>query len=152
MPDYGYVDVEPVTAIMMTATCTHDQLGPTIARLFGELSQANPEAELVGPPMIYYRDWRPSDCDIEAALPVAEGTMPRSGTTLKTYPACTALISTHTGPYEGLPDAWMGMWRYVEQNGVEVDMPCWDVYVNDPGVEPDPAKWTTELYIPLKKH
>lgn len=152
MAGYEYIDVEAVTAIVMTATCAHDQLGPTIGNLFADLSSANPEAELVGAPMVVYTDWRVDSCDIEVALPVEPGTTPRSGTILKTYPACTALMTTYVGPYEGLPEAWMGIWRYVEANGVDAGMPCWDSYVIGPNEEPDASKWTTELYIPLAKH
>lgn len=151
MSEFEYVDVDPVTAILMTATVSHNELGATIGRLFGELGAANPEAEMVGPPMVVYTAWRPNDCDIEVALPVEQGTSPRSGTILKTYPSCTALRTTYTGSYEGLSDAWMGLWKYVEDNGVQAGMPCWDSYIVGPTTEQNPSNWVTELYVPLEK-
>ena len=119
--------------------------------MFGQISQSNPEAEMIGPPMIKYYDWTPPTCIVEAACPVAEGTLAGSGTELRNYPACTALSTEHVGPYDGLPQAWLELWKFAETNGVLADTPCWDTYVTDPSEEPDSSKWVTELYIPIRK-
>lgn len=148
MPNYEFVDVEPVSVVSLSATCAHDRLGPTISQLFAELFEQYAEAELMGPPMVIYVDWRDRDCDIETALPVDPSTA--SGTTV--IDGRTALRTTHIGPYEQLPEAWMGVWKYVADNGVDADVRCWDSYVVGPSQQPDPQQWVTELYVPLKKH
>lgn len=148
MASYDFVDVEPVSIVQLAATCTHDRLGPTISDLFAQLWETHGEAELMGPPMVVYVDWRERDCDIEAALPVdpstTEGAVSKEG--------CTAVRTTHVGPYETLPEAWLGMWKFIADNGVDADVRCWDSYVVGPGQEPNADKWVTELFVPLKKH
>lgn len=151
MASFDYIDVEPITGLVRSASCLHQELGPTISRLFSELSAANPEAVIVSAPCVYYTGWHESTCEFEAVFPVDPSTVPGEGSSLKDYPSRTALMTVHTGPYEGLQAAWMQMWQYVEANGVQADMPCWDCYVLGPDQDQNPENWVTELYIPLKK-
>lgn len=147
--EFVIVEVPEYTALTRQATCSHADLGPTISQLFGEIISGNPDAELVDAACLYYLDWRADDCQIEGALPVDMGTDAGAGSTLKTYPACQALQGTYTGPYEGLADAWMQAWTYVQDNGLNASGTPWDRYVTDPGEEPDSSKWITEIYIPV---
>jgi AraC family transcriptional regulator len=146
-----FIEVEAVSAIAIRRTCNFDELAKLIPELFGQISLSNPEAEMIGPPMLKYYDWTPPTCIVEAACPVASGTKAGPGTEIREYPACTALFLEHQGPYEGLPQAWLDLWKFAEVNGVLADVPCWDTYVTDPGEEPDTSKWITELYIPIRK-
>lgn len=151
MATYEFIEVESTSAFVMRATCDHASMGPTISKLFGALGAACVDAEMSGPPMVKYTAWHENDCELEAAFPVDSSAPAIEGVEKKDYPACTALTTTYTGPYDGLSDAWQEMWKHVEANGIKGDMPCWDVYVTDPSAEPDPTKWVTELYIPLLK-
>lgn len=148
--DPEYVELEAVTALVRTAQCSHQDLGPTISRLFEEMVTSNPDAECIAPPCIYYADWRESDCDIEAAFPVDPATLPGTGTTLKTYPACTAITVTVNGSYDKLPNAWLELMAYIKDNNVDVYGAPWDSYVTPPNNDPESA--VTELYVPLRSN
>ena len=149
MAEYDYVEVAATTVLTRHGSCAHTDLGPTIGRLMGEAIQQNSESELVAPPMVVYLAWRETDCDIEVALPVDASTIAGPGNELKTYPACTAIHGTHNGAYEGLPDAWMGIWKYVVDNNVQVGEFIWDSYAVGPESDPNPANWVTDIYIAL---
>lgn len=118
--DPSYIEVEGFTALVRSAQCSHDQLGPTIGRLFQELASANPNVDLSAPPCLYYVDWRESDCDVEAAFPVDPSTVPGEGSQLKTFEAATAISVTVNGSFDKLPDAWMELMAYIKDNNVDV--------------------------------
>lgn len=140
-----------MTCLTRRATCQHAELGPVIGRLFGEIMRTNPEAVLQGPPMVRYLRWDPSDCEVEAACWVEAGTVPGPGCGYSEFPACSAAMSEHVGPYEGLAAAWAEFWEEFNKRGILASMPCWDCYVTDPEEEANPANWITQLYIPIRR-
>lgn len=57
-----------------------------------------------------------------------------------------------TGNYTNLDEAWKKAYTYMTQNEIK---PTWnseafEIYMNDPGAVKNPAKWVTNLYIPVK--
>lgn len=135
-------------ALTAKATCNHKELGPIIGGLFGSLMERYPEAELLYPPCLFYLQWREDDCDIEAAVFIDPLSLP--GEALKTYPAQRAAVHVHIGPYEKLHESWAILWQQFKEAGLTTNEQIWDCYVTDPGEEPDPAKWETELYIGIQ--
>jgi len=119
-------------------------------RLFGEIMQANPEAELCDPPCVYYIAWRPEDCEILCAAPVSGNPQPADGSRLEHFPAVQALRWTHTGPYDGLSQVWNSFWSFVQHHYFDAVGTPWDRYITDPQTEPDSSLWITELYIPVQ--
>ena len=60
-------------------------------------------------------------------------------------------MTTHIGPYDGLEGAWTAIMGWIEDHGHEAaDLACWECYLTDPVAEPDPSRWRTDLYVPLK--
>lgn len=145
---FDFIDVEAMSVVVRSANCTHAALGPTITSLFEGIIKSNPELESVGPPLVKYLAWTNESCTIEAGFPVGPGTTCDSQSAIRHYPSYTALMATFVGPYSGLSDAWIAMWKHIEAEGIQADMPCWDWYVGSP--EPDPNAAVTELYVPLK--
>jgi effector-binding domain-containing protein len=58
---------------------------------------------------------------------------------------------THVGPYETLSTAHETLHKWIGENKREASGRPWEVYVTDPGSEPDNTKWVTEVYYPLKR-
>lgn len=146
MPEYSVVDVDETYAFTAKSNCTHEMLGDTISELIERIVQANPEAEMVDAPRVYYTKWEQNSCEIEAAIPVVSGTPPQGGVTAKTYPATEAFTTTHVGPYSGLMEAWMALWEEVNKLGLDAQGAPWDSYT-PPG--DDPNQNITDLYIPV---
>ena len=57
---------------------------------------------------------------------------------------------THLGPYDGLPQTWMALTAWMESQGLEAADSPWEVYVNDPAVEPDQSRWRTDIFFPVR--
>ncbi len=62
-----------------------------------------------------------------------------------------ALRCEYLGPYEGSGIAHEYIHEFAQANGYELTGSPWESYVTDPGQEPDPAKWVTEVYYPCEK-
>lgn len=144
------MDVPEAMVLAKRATCQKEELGPIISNLFAEIMNAHPDAEGIAPPCVYYIEWREQECVIEAAFVIDPATASGSPY-LKKVHGCRAVMTTHTGPYEELADAWMAFWAEVHRLGLKpAAIPPWDCYVTDPALEPDPSQWETELYIPIQ--
>lgn len=60
-----------------------------------------------------------------------------------------AVKCVHVGPYEYTGAAHEFLATFMKDNNYEFNGAPWEVYVTDPGEEPDPSKWITEIYYPV---
>ncbi|WP_378177197.1 GyrI-like domain-containing protein [Aquimarina sp. SS2-1] len=60
---------------------------------------------------------------------------------------------TLKGDYVNLKEAWDKGYKYIKDNGMEANptSPAFEVYRTDPSIQPNPAEWITEIYIPIKE-
>lgn len=79
--------------------------------------------------------------DILIGMPVAEGG--------ETYGGGKVVRADFYGYYDGVGAAHLAADEYIAANSLEVRGAPWEVYVTDPGMEPDTAKWLTEVYYPV---
>lgn len=105
---------------------------------------------VTGPPFAAYHGMPSEVVDVEAGFPVAgpvhDGDDIRAGS----LPSCRAAVTVHVGPYEGLADTWGGLMAWVSEQGLRpAGGLFWEVYLSDPGAEPDPAAWRTQLVLPV---
>ena len=145
-------DVAAIRTLATTGTCAHDQIGPTLGRLYGKVQSAMREHgfTMTGPPYSKYTDWRESDCDLEAGCPVEGDGSPTGEVFLTELPACKAVVTLHCGHYSKLPEAHAAVQQWIKENGKEFAGPCWEIYLTDPEKEPDQSKWLTEVYYPVQ--
>lgn len=102
-----------------------------------------------GRPTARYGEMILGSVTIEGGMPVAapadgEGEI-QSGW-LVGGPVATAI---HEGPYDQLGNAHRAIEAWIAEKGEQAGGPPWEVYVTDPGEEPDPSKWQTEVNWPL---
>ena len=44
----------------------------------------------------------------------------------------------------------MALTAWLESQGLEAADSPWEVYVNDPAVEPDQSRWRTDIFFPVR--
>lgn len=64
-------------------------------------------------------------------------------------PGGEVVMTRHIGSYDTLIDSWTGLYTWLNINEKMPMGPCWELYLTDPSIEPDPAKWVTEIYQPI---
>jgi effector-binding domain-containing protein len=106
---------------------------------------------IAGAPFTRYHAIEGERVDLEAGLPVRAALPPKGDIKPGELPGGDVAVATHVGPYEGLPTTGDALAKWVAARGRTANGPNWEVYVTDPGMEPDPAKWRTEIMKPLAK-
>lgn len=136
--------------VYQVATTTRAEFGPTLGKILPYVWGRAEEhgSRPVGPPFARFRIAE-EPFEIEAGLPVDSPVDARADIENGTLPGGRHAVNVYVGPYEGLPGAWADLDAWLAERGETAAGPGWEVYVSDPGAEPDPAKWVTEVIIPL---
>ena len=147
------VELTEVKAMTISATAVKEseigaKLGEILPAVFGHV-MGNGGAP-AGMPFARYDMLSDDTFDIEAGAPVAAHVAETDQIKQSTLPAGPAVKLTHVGPYENLPAAHTMLHEWLEENKREAAGSPWEIYVTDPGSEPDNTKLVTEVYYPLK--
>lgn len=87
--------------------------------------------------------------DMELGVPVSAAVEAGEGFTSGTMESCQAMVGTHMGSYDGVGEIWMGMEAYFGCNGMELGGFPYELYITDPGMQPDTALWQTDVVYPI---
>lgn len=119
--------------------------------ILGQFAAQN-ELQITGMPLSITHRW-----DEETFFGVFEPAMPISGEAestdqvmVKDSYAGKVLKATHMGSYESVGSTWDALMAKVASGNYTENGYPWEVYVTDPGQEPDTTKWITEIYMPVK--
>jgi effector-binding domain-containing protein len=156
--EFGITELEaqPILGIRMT-TKMDETISQVMGTLFGELMGYIGESGQApaGMPLTIYHSMDETmqgsgEVDLECGIPVASATEGRGRIAAGELPAGKAATATHMGPYDDLGQTWMALRKWVESQGLEPACGAWEVYVTDPGAEPDQSKWRTDIFILVK--
>jgi predicted transcriptional regulator YdeE len=107
-------------------------------------------SEASGPMTIIHSfDPETYDADFTIAIAVNESAAVVEGFTSGTLPAGPALVGKHFGHYSTTGSTWEGMDAYVNCKGIKISGDRYEMYANDPALEPDTAKWETHIVFPV---
>lgn len=105
---------------------------------------------MVGPPLARYVDMGVGLWTLQAGMPVAEGAEGQGNIESGTLPAGLVATAVHVGPYEALGTTHAAIETWLAEQGHVAAGGPWESYVTDPGEEPDPQQWRTQLYWPVE--
>ena len=71
-------------------------------------------------------------------------------TAKNTYSGKVALLK-YFGSYDKTKGAYEAINKWITLNNKILNGNSWEVYVTDPGIELDTAKWETDIYVPIKQ-
>ena len=141
---------------MTTATRTSDvysKAGDMIEQV--SLFMRSNNITIDGKPFILYnqRDERSDTSIFSAAVPTPSQIITPEGSSVVSgfLPAQKSVKITLKGDFKNAPEAWQEGYRYIEENGLEVNSEAapFEVFYNNPDVDENPAMWLTEIYIPV---
>jgi len=143
---------------MYTTTASKiSQIQLKMRDMFTEVSQymENNNISIQGDPFVIYNDWdeqnnnaiysagrfTPSLVITPAESPVLNGMMPVQ----------KVVKTSLKGDYKNLKEAWDEAYNYLEKNNLQAtpDSQPFEVYKTNPEITLNPAKWITEIYIPV---
>ncbi len=102
-----------------------------------------------GPPFTHYLSMGET-IELQSGLPLKEKIEAGAGVKVGLLPGGKVLRTEHIGSYEHLNQAYRALAEYVEANDLTAGETIWEYYWTDPGEEPDPSKWRTEIFLSIE--
>lgn len=106
--------------------------------------------EPIGAPMSVYYSYEKESADMEAAMPVAQAGKDDGAVKFHELPASKILVVKYYGDYSKTEPVYYAAFDYIKKNNMENNGFPMEVYVTDPMMEKDTAKWLTEIIFPIR--
>ena len=144
--DIQTVDFPETHYLTVSGNIHPDQIGEFLGAGYGKIGAAMGDAEMAGRPTAIFHSYTDTLTQMEAAMPIAAAMDAPEGVEFKTIEAGSHLKIDYYGWYGDTEEAHLAMDAHMEANGLEMAGPVREIYVTDPGTEPDTSKWHTEIY------
>ncbi len=109
-----------------------------------------------GMPLTIYNEYNEEQgtAIFSTAIPTRDKVITPEGSAIQCdfLPKQKVVKTTLKGDYTNLKEAWKAGYKYIIENGLEpnTESPAFEVYKEEPKLQPNPAEWVTEIYIPIK--
>lgn len=143
LPSVEYLSVRSTTELSnISAT-----LGTSYAAIMQSMGKQklNPS----GAPFAIYHT-APPVFDVEAGIPVDRPGKEDGGVKAGKRMAGRACQVKFFGAYEKTAEAHAAIDRYIQQHGLKMAGSPLEVYVTDPGMQPDTSQWETDILYPIE--
>jgi effector-binding domain-containing protein len=87
--------------------------------------------------------------DFDICIPVGSTLKPVGEVRPGQWPAMKVVRTVYRGPYEQLIDGWSEFRTWLDSQNCKTAPDIWERYLVDPGSNPDPSAWRTELNLQL---
>lgn len=130
------------------------QVSATLATILPEVVGALGEqgAEMSGPPFSRYHaiDTARGKIDLEAGVPVKAPIRASGRVKASELPAGRAAMTWHVGSYHQLQQSYDRLGAWIAAETLTPRAGFWEIYWTDPGLEPDPSSWRTQILWPVE--
>jgi effector-binding domain-containing protein len=126
-----------------------------VGKLYGELFPTLGRAfvRFAGPPFSIYHDpeYRESDIDVEAAVPVKGKPKERGRIKVRELEPVKAACMVHKGSFESIAPVYQALMKWIDVNGYRISGPPREVHIKSVGQVKNPADYITEVQVPVEK-
>lgn len=150
-------DVPSVSYVGLTTTMSpKDQaaISAQAGKMFTELDNMLKKAKvaITGYPFCLYPKYTEESMDMVCAFPVAADAKVPAKYKVRQTEGGLAVKGVHQGSYDKLQTIHNEIASYIKYKNLTENGVVWEVYVTDPMMEKDTAKWITEVYYPVKRN
>jgi len=152
-PGIKVVEVTSTPAISVKDSVTVNEIGPFMELYMPQLYMyaMRKEGKMTGHPYSMCYNWDPEGKILmEVGLPLTEPIEGEGVFIATNTPGGKAVKALHFGPYEEVAPVYEALEQYIKVMKMEFAGPPWEVYITDPNEEPNPEKWETMVYFPIK--
>jgi AraC family transcriptional regulator len=133
----GIRQTVPMNQLSQVFGATYETVARTVTEAGGTV---------VGPAYAEYFGMPTDTVDVEIGFGIGEA-MDMPGLDVKQHPATRAVVGTHVGPYDRLPEAYADLMPWLELEEVELTDSMFECYLSEPDADPDQT--VTRLVFPL---
>jgi effector-binding domain-containing protein len=153
VPDYAVEvqQLEPQLVAGIRAITTQEEIASTFTLLIPEITEYLKEHEVssAGTPYVRYFHVGADRVDLEVGMTVAGSVEGNARIELGELPGGAVATTTHTGPYEGLADAYAVLVEWIRGQGRQETGTPWEVYASYPGEDPDFNPGEIHIFWPI---
>jgi effector-binding domain-containing protein len=151
--DFEQREMQPMIIAGIRETVKMNEFSSAkFANWFGAIGKTLETAKIAptGPPMAIYYTFENETTDMEAAMPVASMGKDVGMVKFHELPASKTLVVKYLGDYSGTAKVYTAAFEFLKNKGIEMGGAPMELYVTDPMMEKDTAKWLTEIVFPVK--
>lgn len=144
--------MEPVMlAGVRTKIKIEEMTSNNLGKWWGQITQVLQQQKLqpAGKPRAIYYEYGPKGVELEAAIPVTSMGKESGAVKFHEMTKTNALVVKYYGDYSKVESVYMAAYDYIKAKGKSSKGAPMEIYVTDPMMEKDTAKWLTELVFPL---
>lgn len=139
--------------VMVVRAAVQDarDIGATIQTLLEEVWDylSRQEHATVGPAMARFHCFGAGPTELEAGFPAAEAFGGNGRVCPVEFPGGRAATTLHWGPYDGLPDAYLALERFMSERKLRPAGPPYEIYWVDGTQVRGPEELRTEVVWPV---
>ena len=151
-PTPQIVQLPAQRAAVIHAEAAQSELAEVFARIFPAVDAALNEQGVSdrGHVIAVYHGMDAEQMELSGGIEIGDDVelAPDDEVVLLEIAAGEAIKADHIGPYEELGATHEAVWAFAQQAGREPRSGPIERYITDPGAEPDPSKWHTEILLP----
>jgi effector-binding domain-containing protein len=138
--------------LVKKTTCAHNEIGPAFATAIHAVEScfAASGAKMISTPIAVYLQWRDSDCEMALGSKVEGSVTLTHGCEWLDVPGGSHAFASHYGAYNTFHKTHAAIRNWCVANHMQMSGPCWEIYPTGPGLEPDPSKWKTDVFYPVR--
>lgn len=152
-PEVTIRQLTPQPALVMRRRAAQSEIAATLGEILPAVFTHAQRAgiPLAGPPFTRYLSGGPGLFSLEAGMAIAGPAQPTGEIEVAELPGGPAAVAVHVGAYDSLGQTHAAIERWIADHGHAVVGAPWEVYVTDPGEQPNPADWRTEVLYPIRE-
>jgi effector-binding domain-containing protein len=130
---------------------TEDLTSKTFSKWYGQITNALQRNNITpsGPPMAVYYQYGPKEVEVEAAIPVSMQGTDEGKIRFHETATIKAFVVKYYGSYNRIAEVYNEVYAHLKEKGKFSTGAPMEIYVTDPGMEPDSSNWLTEIVFPL---
>ena len=141
----------PTPAAVVHHTMATSELPSFFDRAFGAVAAAAAAqgVELVGEPFAFYPGAPTDVIEVAAGFRVSTTFQPAGEVVPMDLPGGRVVIAVHVGPYDTMDKTYKAIHTWMATRRLTPAGHMWEIYLSDPGTEPDPSAWRTQIVWPV---
>jgi len=154
MTDYKIIEVTEEPYVYADCQCAMDPdaINQTIGKAFEDVMDfiQSHGLTLTGPALSVYYTFNPETVTFRAGFFVSAEDAKKAQGDIKAAmtPAGRVVNFIHTGPYTKLGESYSEMMGWMQNEGLELGAPTWEVYIDDADTTPQ-HKLRTDIFVAL---
>ena len=144
-------EVDEFTYASIRKTVPFIEISLKMGQMYGEIGQylAQQEVDMAGMPFSFYHLMAEEEIDLECGIPTTALVEGNDKIIASKFPKTLCATLDFYGDYNNLGTGHEKIQKWVEDHGFELIGAPMELYLTDPGQDPNPENWLTRICYPV---